>query len=232
MSDLPLIGRGRAADVFDAGNGRVLRRYRTPHPGFVEREALAMEFLRSRGAPVPEVFSAGDGEIVMERLDGPTMLEVMKSKPWRAASIGREFAELHLRIHRIPAGDIAVPRFSDGDAILHFDLHPDNVILTADGPMIIDWSNVAIGDARADMAYTWMLMATSSPDDVPLLLRPVVRRIRGSLVRGFVGGTELDDELRHWVESACERRLLDPNAHDHEKALVREFQATHGRSRS
>jgi aminoglycoside phosphotransferase (APT) family kinase protein len=191
-----------------------------------------MEFLRSRGAPVPEVFSAGDGDIVMERLDGPTMLEVMKSKPWRAASIGRELAALHAWIHRIPAGDIAVQRVSDGDAILHFDLHPDNVILTAGGPMIIDWSNVAVGDARADVTYTWMLMATSSPDDVPFLLRPVVRRIRNSLVQGFLEGTVLDDELRRWVDRACERRLLDPNARDHEKALVREFQAAHGLSRT
>jgi len=228
MSDLPLIGRGRAADVYDAGNGRVLRRYRTPHPGFVEREALAMQFLRSQGAPVPEVFSAGDGDIVMERLDGPTMLEVMKSKPWRAASIGRDLAELHRRIHRIPAGDIALPRVDDGDAILHFDLHPDNVILTADGPMVIDWSNVAVGNALADVAYTWMLMATSSPDNVPLLLRPVVRRIRNSLVRGFLEGTELDAEMRHWVDQACERRLLDPNTRADERLRVAEFRAAHG----
>ena len=228
MSDLPLIGRGRAADVFDAGNGRVLRRYRTPHPGFVEREALAMEFLRSRGAPVPEVFSAGGGDIVMERLDGPTMLDLMKSKPWRAASIGRELAELHARIHRISAGDLAVQRISEGDSILHFDLHPDNVIVTVDGPMIIDWSNVAVGDARADVNYTWMLIATSSPDDVPLALRPVVRRIRNSVVRGVLESTVVDDDLRRWVDRACERRLLDPNARDHEKDLVRGFQATHG----
>jgi hypothetical protein len=94
--------------------------------------------------------------------------------------------------------------------------------------MIIDWSNVAVGDARADVTYTWMLMATSSPDDVPLALRPVVRRIRNSLVRGFLTSTVVDDDLRRWVDRACERRLLDPNAHDHEKERVREFQAVHG----
>jgi hypothetical protein len=32
------------------------------------------------------------------------------------------------------------------------------------------------------------------------------------------------------VDRACERRLLDPNARDHEKALVREFQAVEGLS--
>ena len=168
MSDLPLIARGRAADVFDAGGGRVLRRYRITQTGSVEMEADAMRYLRAQGAPVPEVFSADGIDIVMERLDGPTMLDVVKSKPWRAATIGRELKALHTRLHRIPAGGIELRRFSDGDAILHLDLHPDNVILTATGPMIIDWSNVAVGDPLADVMTTWMVMATSSPDGVPL----------------------------------------------------------------
>ncbi len=230
MSDLPLIGRGRAADVFDAGNGRVVRRYRVAQPGSVEREALAMRYLRARGAPVPEVFAAEGNDLVMERLDGPTMLDVLKSKPWRAASIGRELATLHHRIHQIPAGEIALRRFSDGDAILHLDLHPDNVILTATGPVIIDWSNVALGDPLADVMFTWMIMATSSPDGVPVALRPVLRRIRRTLTGSFMEGTPLDDEARLWVTRVCERRLLDPNTLDVEKVQVHAFAAKYGRA--
>ncbi len=154
MTDLPLIGRGRAADVFDAGNGRVLRRYRSARADSVEREALAMRHLREHGAPVPEVFSAAGTDIVMERLEGPTMLDVLKTTPWRAASIGRQLNAIHTRVHSIVASDIDLPRFSDGDAILHLDLHPDNVIITPDGPMIIDWSNVALGDPLADVTLS------------------------------------------------------------------------------
>ena len=32
----PLVGTGRAADVYDIGNGRVLRRYRTDHDSTIE----------------------------------------------------------------------------------------------------------------------------------------------------------------------------------------------------
>jgi aminoglycoside phosphotransferase (APT) family kinase protein len=228
MTDLPLIARGRAADVFDLGGGRVLRRYRIAQTGSVDAEANAMRYLRHHGAPVPEVFSADGIDIVMERLDGPTMLEVVKSKPWRAATIGRELRALHTRLHRIRADDIELRRFSDGDAILHLDLHPDNVILTSDGPMIIDWSNVAVGDPLADVMNTWMLMATSSPDGVPLVLKPVLQLIRKALTDGFIDGTPLDDNAGRWVTRVCEQRLQDRSVLDIEKARVRAFAAAHG----
>ncbi len=230
MTEMPLIGRGRAADVFDAGNGRVVRRYRVAQPGSVEREAIAMQYLRARGAPVPEVFAADGNDLVMERLDGPTMLDVLKSKPWRARSIGRELATLHQRIHQIPAGDIELRRFSDGDSILHLDLHPDNVILTATGPVIIDWSNVAVGDPLADVIFSWMIMATSSPEGVPVVLRRVLRRIRRALTDGFMEDTPLDDGASHWVTRVCERRLLDPNTLEVEKVQVHAFAEKYGRA--
>lgn len=227
MSDLPLIGRGRAADVFDLGNGRVLRRYRTARAGSVEHEARAMRHLRDQGAPVPEVFAAEGSDLVMERLDGPTMLDVMKSKPWRAAAIGRELAALHVRVHRISAGDIDLPRFSDGDALLHFDLHPDNVILTADGPMIIDWTNVVVGHPLADVMFSWMLMATSSPERVPLLLKPVSGLVRRALTQGFIDGTPLTDDARRLLARVCELRLHDANIFEGERARVRAFAGAH-----
>lgn len=236
MADLPLIGRGRAADVFDAGGGRVLRRYRTPHPGVVEREAAAMQHLRAHGAPVPEVFSASGDEMVMERLSGRSMLDVLKSRPWRAATIGRQLAELHARIHSIPAGDLAasgaVPRFSDGDSILHLDLHPDNVMLTDRGPVIIDWSNVAVGEPLADVLNSWMIMVTSSVDDVPVPIRPILRRIRRGLTDGFLEGTPMTAEARQWLVHVCERRLLDRNVTPAEGERVRALAARYAQPAS
>jgi aminoglycoside phosphotransferase (APT) family kinase protein len=227
VSDLPLLGRGRAADVFDLGDGRVLRRYRSARSGSPEAEALAMQHLRSHGAPVPEVFSAGGTDLVMERLDGPTMLDSLTSKPWRARAIGRELFALHECIHRIPAGDLPLRRVSEGNSILHFDLHPDNVILTADGPMIIDWSNVSLGDPLADVMNTWMVMTTSSPDDVPRFLRPVLGRVRRTLVDGFIESTAFDDHARRWLLRVCDQRLLDPNVRDDERVRVRALAAEH-----
>lgn len=229
MTEPPLIGRGRAADVFDLGDGRVLRRYRTPHPGVAEREAIAMQHLRANGAPVPEVFSAAGDEMVMERLAGRTMLDAIKAKPWTARAMGRQLAEVQHRIHSVPAGALALPRFSEGEAILHFDLHPDNVMLTPDGPMVIDWSNVMIGDPVADVMFSWMVMVTSSPDGVPMVLRPVLRRIRRNLTEGFIGDTPIDDHARGCIAEVCARRLRDPNTLERERVEVRAFAARHAR---
>jgi hypothetical protein len=47
----PLIGAGRAADVYAIGTDRVLRRYRTPFD--VRAEAEMMRHLGQAGYPVP-----------------------------------------------------------------------------------------------------------------------------------------------------------------------------------
>ncbi len=228
MGELRLIGRGRAADVYDLGGGRVLRRYRTAVAGSVELEARAMAHLRAHGAPVPEEFSAEGADMVMERLEGPSMLDVLKSKPWRAAAIGRQLAELQAQVHHIPVDGLDLRRYSDGDSILHLDLHPDNVMLTARGPVVIDWSNVAIGDPLADVMYSWMVMVTSSPDGVPVLLRPLLQRVRRALTDGFIGRTPIDDAARRWIARVCESRLADPHAFAEEKDRVRAFAAAYG----
>ena len=227
MTELPLIGRGRAADVYDAGNGQVLRRYREPSGASMDREALAMRHLRAHGVPVPEVYDVSGDDMLMERLDGPTMLDTLKSKPWRAGSVGRTLRELHSRIHAVPAHGLDIRRFSDGDAVLHFDLHPDNVMVTSKGPMVIDWSNVAIGDPLADVMHSWMIMVTSSPEDVPLLLRPILQRVRRSLTQGYLGETPLDEPARRWLQRVCEQRVLDPHTFEHERDRVRELAAAH-----
>ncbi|MFN8020427.1 MAG: phosphotransferase [Acidimicrobiales bacterium] len=220
MGDLPLIGKGRAADVYDLGGGRVLRRYRITAAADAGLEARAMQHLRAHGVPVPEVFDAEGTDLVMERLDGPTMLDTLKSRPWRARAIGRQLSELQAQVHRVPLGGLDLRRRCEGDAILHLDLHPDNVIITTRGPVIIDWSNVALGDPLADAMYSWMVMVTSSPDDVPVALRPLLRRVRQALTDGFAERMPRDEAARRWLTWACEQRLLDPNTRPEERARV------------
>lgn len=61
----PLIAHGRAADVFDLGDGRVLRRYRSvPVDRLVEREAAVMTHLAAHGYPVPRVHDAAGADLI------------------------------------------------------------------------------------------------------------------------------------------------------------------------
>ncbi|MGH3266822.1 MAG: aminoglycoside phosphotransferase family protein, partial [Trebonia sp.] len=164
-----LVGAGRNADVYDIGDGRVLRRYRDGRAHrSVADEAGVMVHARSCGVPVPEVFDVSGADIVMERASGPTMLDVIGSRPWTVRAQAALLARLHGIVHRVPAAGLSLPaRYGDpedGDVLLHRDLHPQNVILTPNGPVIIDWEGATCGPAVADIALTWAIIGFS---DVP-----------------------------------------------------------------
>jgi hypothetical protein len=43
--------------------------------------------------------------------------------------------------------------------VLHLDLHPENVMLTGRGPVVIDWRNAEAGPADLDTAFTALILA-------------------------------------------------------------------------
>ncbi len=158
---LEILGTGRSADVFEHGAGEVLRRYREPHD--TQREVAAMEHARAHGYPVPAARALSDTDIVMQRVHGPTMLDDLARRPWSLPSQAATLARLHKQLHEIPAPSWLPAPFGEGDALLHLDLHPDNVILDSRGPVVIDWPNAARGPYAADVAHTWIVMACSVP---------------------------------------------------------------------
>jgi aminoglycoside phosphotransferase (APT) family kinase protein len=128
-------------------------------------EARIMGHARAHGYPVPAVDHISDDgtDLVMERIDGPTMLAALGRRPWTLREQGRVLAELHQRLHGIPAPDwVPDAPGGKGDRLVHLDLHPLNVILTAKGPVVIDWPNARRGDGNADVALTWALVAAGT----------------------------------------------------------------------
>ena len=151
-----LIGSGRAADVYDLGGGRVLRRYRTsPAVTDVEREVAVMAHVRTHGYPAPEVFDVDGTDLVMERIVGVTMVDDLAARPWRVRRHADTWADLHRRLRDVPVGALATsiePRFGPPDGVIHLDFHPLNIMLTGDGPVVFDWTNAALGPPAADVA--------------------------------------------------------------------------------
>jgi hypothetical protein len=84
-----LLASGRDADIFEYGPGLVLRRSRAGHS--MALEARIMEYARAHGYPVPAVDHVSDDgtELVLERLDGPTMLAILSRRPWTIREHGR-----------------------------------------------------------------------------------------------------------------------------------------------
>jgi Ser/Thr protein kinase RdoA (MazF antagonist) len=212
-----LIGRGRAADVYALDDERVLRRYRTRHSCAAEAEL--MRYLRQTGFPVPAVLAADGSDLVMERLHGRDMLADLASRPWRVARHARVLAGLHDRLHQIAAPAGLSQPFGAGERILHLDLHPGNVMLTAGGPVVIDWTNAAAGPAGADVAMAYLIMESSDVDDLPRRLRPAVRELRRVFLRRFRAGVR--DDPGPYLAKAARLRMTDVNVRPAEAARLR-----------
>jgi tRNA A-37 threonylcarbamoyl transferase component Bud32 len=215
-----LLARGRAADVFAAGPGRVLRRYREGEGGDTAGEASVMEHARRHGYPVPEVYEADGRDLVMEHVDGATMLGDLARRPWRVGRHGRTLADLHRRLHQISAPEGLRAPFGRGDRLAHFDLHPDNVLISPRGPMVIDWSNASRGEAADDVALTWAILATSVVPG-PLPFRVVAKAGRDLLVDAFLSGVDAD-AARERLPAVAQMRLeTDPHLLERERTALK-----------
>lgn len=204
-----VIGSGRAASVVDLGNGTVLRRTNVPED--LEREAAVMRHALAHGYPVPRVVEVRSEGLVLERVHGRTMLAQIRRRPWRMHEYMRMLAELQRRLHVIDAPP-GLPSAGPGANLIHLDFHPENVLLSAAGPVVIDWTNARRGDPALDVAMTWVIGATSAGVLGRVLVRSYLQRQQMGRVRGA-------------LPLAAERRLADPNVTDVERARVRRLVA-------
>jgi aminoglycoside phosphotransferase (APT) family kinase protein len=152
---------GREADVYALDDGRVLRRYRTGADA--TGEAQVMAYVGRFGYPVPEVFAVDGTDLVMARVDGVTMSEALVAGQLTAGEGASMLADLLRRLHELPPWDDAPA----GACVVHLDLHPDNVLLTVDGPVVIDWHNARAADADLDTALTALILAEVAIGSIP-----------------------------------------------------------------
>jgi tRNA A-37 threonylcarbamoyl transferase component Bud32 len=204
-----LIAAGRASEIFDLGDGRVLRRFKIA--GNPEREALVMRHARRRGYPVPRIHDVTADALVLERVDGPTMKSELVRRPWTVDHHASLLAALHDRLHVVEAPAM-LEAAGPGDRLIHLDLHPDNVILGPAGPVVIDWTNARRGEPALDVALTWVILATSA--------RP--HSLVRSFLRQFLAHFDHSEVVRA-LPMAAERRLADRNVSDRERQAVRDL---------
>jgi hypothetical protein len=180
------IGEGAMADVHAWAPGQVLKLFK---PGFRRRvgwwEAQMTRAVFAAGGPAPEVLDEvileGRYGIVMPRLDGPTLLQLLQTGAMTPEQAGAILATLALSVHQTPtpgevlhmrdymevslrpsdgqipqhiaSGVLAlIDRLPPDDGLSHCDLHPGNVIMTAEGPRLIDWTGTKRGGGPLDLA--------------------------------------------------------------------------------
>lgn len=172
---------------------KLLRTGFDPASLFAEADKTAAA--HASGAPAPQVHGIVEVEgrpgIVLDKIDGDVLLDDITAEPFRLRSWAHLLAEAHVAAlqrrtddlpalkhvyahkievaplddhHRGFALDI-LEALPDGNAVLHGDVHPGNLMRTASGSVLIDWVDATRGDPAADIARTsWLLSpATISP---------------------------------------------------------------------
>lgn len=140
-----------------------------------------------------EVTLDGRFGIVLPRFDGPNLTQATRAGAITREQAGAILATLCLAVHntrpppnalslrqamdarlrfagnvlpeRITTGVLALIEHLAGDDVLcHSDLHPSNVIMTAQGPRLIDWLGAARAPAAYELAQCHVLIAELDPD--------------------------------------------------------------------
>lgn len=141
-----------------------------------------------------EVTLEGRFGIVLQRLDGPTLQQLWQTRAATSEQVGETLAALYASVHKAPpppdvlplrgwmdaasqtsrdilperiaAGVLAlIDRLPPEDGLCHTDLHPGNVIMTADGPRIIDWACALRASGVFDIARAHVSLSELVPED-------------------------------------------------------------------
>jgi len=205
---------GRDADVYALDDSWVLRRYRNGHP--VRDEADFMRWVARFDYPVPAVRDVEGADMVIQRLDGPTLADAALAGDLSATEVGEIHADLHRRLQAIPA-----PSGAPGLVVVHGDLHPLNVIATAAGPVVIDWRNAEEGTPSFDVAMTAIIFAQVALDPSFADLSPLLREALAAYLANSIDPTPglepaLAVRARNVTLTPEERALLPAQA-----ALIR-----------
>ena len=143
---------------------------------FLEEARLASSLSHAHIAQVYEFGREGDHDfIVMEYIDGQPLGRIMRGRPLpprQVAGYGRQVALAVARAHR--------------QGLLHRDLKPGNILVTADGEVkVVDFGLAILFERRdmtLDLGGTGLSEATTLSEAATRLpLRPQERRIAGTL---------------------------------------------------
>lgn len=207
-----------------------LRVFRVEQARTCQREAVVMRALSDQGLPVPSVRAEGIGQgrpaLLLDWCAGRTLMQEINARPWRIWRLGEEMGRMHARIHTASVPEtmahnlprIEVQLSEDAQtSVLHLDYHPLNVM--TDGQRIsgvLDWANVAVGDARADLARTVTIlrlapMPPGRPLPLELLFRQLLEAAWRRGYRRYTGATKTPfvqmDPFYVWAGEWMERDL-------------------------
>ncbi len=187
---------------------------------------------------------AGRLGIVFAKIEGPSLLQLILSGEFPVEKTGNLLAKLHQKLHQVHTDQLPslktkiinsvsslamIPsdlkndllhicnQLPEDNSVCHGDFHPDNIIISPKGPVIIDWVNATAGNALADVARTHLLISNSRmPDSIKVT--PEIQNMRNKLADYYLNCylenqstsfTSAKKELHLWSEVVAAVRLAE-----------------------
>jgi aminoglycoside phosphotransferase (APT) family kinase protein len=206
-------GLGRAFMVMDLANGAPLLSGLTGVGAIVSA-------VRTLGR-LPEVLASTMARL--HAIDPQPIRDQLDEADEAPSTIGGLLGRLEREAARYQRADLADaarwllehPLPAAPDVVCHGDLHPFNLLVSAERFTVLDWSNCMLAPRSHDVAFTSFTLAEPSIA-VPALLSPLLRSTGRALARRFVrryqahaGVTVAQDEIAWHQAVVCLRALTE-----------------------
>lgn len=179
--------------------------------------------------------------IIYERIDGLTMMKLISLRPWKVKNLAHKLAELHKSIQQ--EFDFQLPRYKtilkeniassellsndikkkmyeyiemlrDDNKLCHGDFHPDNVFVTKDRNVIIDWMTATQGNPLADVARTSIMFKFGVISEKPYLEKKIINVLRNKFyseyIKHYIDISEVSmEEIEQWELPIAAARLIE-----------------------
>ena len=207
-----------------------------------EAETTSLVHAAGLPAPAVLDVTTVDGRpgIVFERIVGPSMWDQMLAHPGDVPQLASLLADLQAEVNATPA-PAGIPRLIDRlhdkireapllssaeradaqaalerqlhfDSLCHFDVHPNNILMGPQQPIIIDWFDAAAGSPAADIVRSSLLMwSEAAVGHLPCMDPSLIDDVHDQYVGAVSQTRQLDDnELFDWETAVLASRLAEP----------------------
>ena len=180
--------------------------------------------------------------IVYDKVTGHNFTQTLSSLPFSLKKHALLFAELHTSIHRKSTNQLTPQKeylarnisrtdhlsheekeeilrylihLPDDNKVCHGDFHPDNIILLAGKPMVLDWMTGTSGNPCGDVARTLIILRYSSlTPGMSMATKFVIQTVRkafGNLyIKSYIKLTHTSVEnIEQWFLPVMASRLVE-----------------------
>lgn len=114
----------------------------------------------------------------------------------------------------------------DGNALLHFDFHPGNIIMQSNEPIIIDWMTACTGNPNADVTRTYLLLQYGELQHANWFVKKLAHFFERYIGKIYISEYKhlsgiSDEDIEQWLLPAAAARLMEWISDNEKEQLLR-----------